>query len=84
MGVTVKIPAEGGRFVVPGGFSIKSAKGKSLAMALVVQRKGKARTPLMELRYNISKAAQGNQKSLREFMRKDFKAQFRAQLKVVK
>lgn len=84
VGVTVKIPSEGGRFVVPKGFMIKTSRGKALSTPLVAMRKTAARKPLVEVRYDVKKTADQHQASLVKFMKSDFKTQFKAQLKVVK
>lgn len=81
-GVTVAIPAEGGRTLVPGGFFINRKNGKQLATSLVVARKTAARKPLEERVYNTHPIARKHRDSLTAFMKEDFNRQFKAQIKL--
>lgn len=78
-GVTVSIPAEGGRFFVPNAFIATMPNGKSL----VVARRGKPRLKIDAIRKDVSAIAQKHQATLTKFMQADFKKQFSDQLKAL-
>lgn len=76
-GVTVKIPSEGGRSLVPGAFMMTVRSGK----VLVVARKTKARTPTEVLKHSILKTGLEEQRPMLKLFREEFKKTFRDQLK---
>lgn len=76
-GVTVSVPANGGRYVVPGAFLMNTRSGKSL----VVARAGTARLPVNELKFPLNGIALSHQQELKQYMGKEFKSQFSEQLK---
>lgn len=78
-GVTVNIPVEGGRFLVPNGFLMTAKSGKSL----VVVRSSASRLPLKEQKYSIDSSGRAHQSSLVTYMREEFKKQFSDQLKLL-
>lgn len=73
-GVTVKLPE--GRQVVAGGFLFIAKSGKSL----VLTRKGQARNPLTQPRYNLNAIASRHQSAMNQLMKKEFDANFKSQL----
>ncbi len=79
-GVSISIPAEGARFIVPKAFmATMSNNNKTLVMA----RKGNARLPVDNLKRDVSAIALKHQGTLNKFMQIDFKKQFSAQLKLL-
>lgn len=78
-GVSISIPAEGGRFVVPKSFMATMPNGKSL----VVARTARNRYPLQVQTKDVSEIGMKHQATLTKFMREDFRQQFSAQLKVL-
>lgn len=78
-GVSISIPSEGGRFVVPKAFLATMPNGKSL----VVARTAKGRYPIDVQIKDVSAIALKHQTTLTKFMREDFRKQFSAQLKVL-
>lgn len=75
-GVTVKIPSEGGRIVVPKGFMAYAKSGKSLVLA----RKGQAKYPTKDLKHSLAPSARAEQGSLQRYMKEEFDSQFSSAL----
>lgn len=78
-GVTITVPAEGGRFFVPKAFIATVPNGKSLVLARMTRK----RLPIDSQIKDVSEIGMKHQATLVKFMREDFRQQFSAQLKAL-